>query len=266
MKVTLNKGETLCWTCANCTDDKCEFVKNDGNYLPDYIKKVGKKNLKTKKGEPMIVYLVRNCSNYTPDPECVITCKYCGQQYVLQTLHNKVLDGGYCYDCHVKRKETYYKPKEWQKGKRPPLPKEKKCAICGKVFEPQSSTQKYCSRDCVQAANTRHKRKLRQLQSKMKKDKALRQKWELDNAVAKIEKKTENLLKEMAQKHNAVTGEIKKRYKEQYDKFRAEWEAARSAELDPIETEYTRTIQEIAQEKEELIAKAKAEIMEEDKK
>ena len=39
------------------------------------------------------------------------------------------------------------------------MPKTRKCAFCGKVFVPNSGTQKYCSEECAdQAKETRKKR------------------------------------------------------------------------------------------------------------
>lgn len=273
MQVFLARGISLCFTCKNCTDE-CGFVKSNGKELPEYITKTQKKKINTTYSkEKATVYVVRGCKKYEPDIDCVIKCKYCGEEYVLQAQHTTGIDGGYCYNCHVERKDTYYSERPWLKGVRPPVAtRPRKCAICGKSFMPRTQVAKYCSDECRKVATAHSVRKSIKRSNQRKKDKKLQQKWEIDNETAKINKQAENLAESVEKQYKQNIREIKETYQIKYAEFRAEikekarmfkeqWELSLATALETLEQQYNKDLEDIENEKNQLIENAKQNIM-----
>lgn len=273
MKITLNYNESLCWTCKKTTDKKCGFFATDGRVVPPYVTKtltkdMGRHNRKDLNEHQQVV---RACHNYEPCEEFVKVCKYCGEQYVIQSTHTVEIDGGYCYDCHVTRKETYKVPQPWSKPPAPP--KQKKCLICGKTFAPRSTAQKYCSKHCAGLANSRNNRKRHKERSMAKKTKKSQMKWDFEHEKAALERKASNLHKETDKKYRDDVNEIKTIYRKKRDDFKIiiqEFNKRINSEqeksLSAIESEYQKATADIDKQLAEAITEAKNRIYGGDKR
>lgn len=270
MRVFLAKGISLCFTCKHCSDE-CGFVKSNGTDLPEYITKTQKKRINATYADD-VLHIVRACKKYEPDADCVINCKYCGEDYVLQAQHTKKIDGGFCYNCHVDRKKTYYIEQPSRKGVQPPLPsKKRKCPICGTMFMPTTRASKYCSDECRAVGAAHAVRKSLKRSKQRKKDKKLQQKWEIDNETARINKQAENLVLTVGKEYKQNIKETKELYQTKYSEFRTEirektklfkeqWEESLAKALETLEQQYNKDLEDIEAEKKYLIEKAKAEI------
>ena len=66
-------------------------------------------------------------------------CRHCGKPFVTLSAH-----GAYCsVNCRNKA------ARERQQAKQPPkAPVQRRCQACDEAFEPQSSTQKFCTPRC----------------------------------------------------------------------------------------------------------------------
>lgn len=156
MKVTLNYEEPLCWLCANANANDCAWIcRGARGDPPDFVKRVTKKPNSIQRKECL---LVKECERFQPDPAYIRTCKYCGEKYVMQSNHTDNLDGGYCYDCHIRLKRTYKKKQPWVIPPKPGI-HQVQCPVCGKVFESDKPNIRYCSEDCRQAAALRRQRR-----------------------------------------------------------------------------------------------------------
>ena len=273
MKITLNYNESLCWTCKNTSDKKCGFFATDGKVTPPYVAKtltkdMGRHNRKDLNEHQQVV---RACHNYEPCEEFVKVCKYCGEQYVIQSTHTAEIDGGYCYDCHVTRKETYKVPQPWSKPPAPP--KQKKCPICGKSFAPKNSAQKYCSKECAKLAASRRNRKTNKERYRAQRNEKSKMKWDFEHEKAVLEKKAANLHKKTDKQYNADVNEIKAVYRKKRDDFKIiiqEFNKRINSEqeksLSAIEAEYQKATADIDNQLAEAIEEAKNRIYGGDKK
>ena len=166
MKVTLNNEEPLCWLCLNANADQCLWIQAGAKGKPpDYIKRTAKKPRSAQREDCL---LVKDCKNFKPDPQYVRTCKYCGEKYVIQSNHTDQVDGGYCYDCHIRLKKTYTRTQPWAVPPKPGI-HSVQCPECGKVFESDRPNARYCSPECKAAAAVRRQRKGRQFDKDKKK-------------------------------------------------------------------------------------------------
>ena len=258
IEITLDNQESLCWYCSKASDDKCQWVADGGKSVPDYVTKYLVNHTESSGDLPII----RRCSHFSPNEELILTCKRCGKEYLLQSIHTTVIDGGFCYGCHVEQKKTYCKPQPWGKPPREVNVK-RKCPICGKTFVAKTSNNKYCSKECAKISSDRNNR----ARSKKNRNKASHRKCMFEIEQRRLEAKADTQRRNITQQYNADIRQTKVDYSAKMGIIRAEFEYAkenlekdRAVEFAKMKEEYELALTDVAVQLEKLVEEARVDI------